>query len=84
MYCPDITTISHLPTSLSLKMVLLKFNLTISGPLSRVYLPMFLVIDVASEAVQVMVAWGLLSNPVPHVRLGIEGHHKGRRICNNN
>ena len=63
----ELTITSHLQTPASLNTVRVIFNCTTSGPLSRLYLALSTTI-VPSGAVQVMVAWGLLSRPVPQTR----------------
>ena len=63
----ELTITSQIQTPASLNTVRVIFNCITSGPLSRSYLALSTIV-VPSGAVQVMVARGLLSKPVPQTR----------------
>ena len=65
--CSENTETLQCQTPVSFKTVWVRFNLTTSGPFSRWYLLLFMIV-LPSGDVQVMVAWGLLSRSVPQMR----------------
>ena len=67
LWISELDVTSHLQTPASLKTVLEIFNFITSGPFSTLYLSLSTIIVVPSGAIQVMLAGGLLSKPVPQM-----------------
>ena len=77
--CSETTVTLHLQSPVSVKIVFVKFSLTVSGPLSKLYLALPITV-VPSGTVQVMVAGGLLSRPVPQTRENLSPNNAYYRV----